>query len=109
MGRSLGVASGGAGPGVGGGAGVVGGSARLDRWAVRDGPGRQGEGRLDQRRARLTGIAPGLSVAAAIGLAVLPLGGLVLHLRRGESSQAVPNIVISALAAITAWLAAATL
>jgi hypothetical protein len=58
---------------------------------------------------RLTGIAPGLSVAAAIRLALLPLGGLVLHLRRGESSQAVPNIVISALAAITAWLAAAPL
>jgi len=58
---------------------------------------------------RLTGIAPGLSVAAAIGLTLTPLGGLVLHVRRGEASQVVPNIVIAALAAITAWLAYATL
>jgi len=58
---------------------------------------------------RVTGIAEGLSVAAAIGLVITPLGGLVLHVRRGEASQVVPNIVLAALAAITAWLAAATL
>jgi len=58
---------------------------------------------------RLTGVAPALSVAAAIGLVLTPLGGLVLHVRRGETSQVVPNVVFAAVAAVTAWLAVATL
>ncbi|HTF07611.1 MAG TPA: DoxX family protein [Asanoa sp.] len=33
----------------------------------------------------LTGIAPALAVAAAIGLALIQVGGIVLHLSRGEA------------------------
>lgn len=58
---------------------------------------------------RLTDIAPGLSVAAAVGLVLTPLGGMVLHVRRGEASQTAPNVIIAALAAVTVWLAIATL
>ncbi|WP_233575458.1 DoxX family protein [Cellulomonas sp. PhB150] len=58
---------------------------------------------------RLTGIAEWLSVVAAVGLVVVPLGGLALHVRRGEGSQTVPNVVLAVLAAVAAWLGAATL
>jgi hypothetical protein len=53
----------------------------------------------------LTGIAPGLAIAAAIGLALIQVGGTVVHLRRGEAKVIGLNIGLLAAAAVTAWLA----
>jgi hypothetical protein len=57
----------------------------------------------------LTGIAPGLAVAAAIGLAVIQAGGTVVHLRRGEANVIGLNIGLLVAAVVTAWLATAWL
>lgn len=54
---------------------------------------------------RLTGIAPVLAVAAAAGLAVIQVGGLVTHLSRGETGDIGLNIALLIVAAATAWLA----
>lgn len=53
----------------------------------------------------LTGIAPGLALAAAIGLGLIQIGAIVLHLSRGESKVIGLNIGLVALIAVTAWLA----
>jgi len=53
----------------------------------------------------LTGIAPGLALAAAIGLAVLQLAAIGVHLRRGEAKQIGLNLVLVAIIAVTIWLA----
>ncbi|MFE4449901.1 DoxX family protein [Streptomyces sp. NPDC056796] len=53
----------------------------------------------------LTGIAVALAVAAAIGLALVQVGGLALHLSRGETGVIGLNIVLLVLAAVAAWLA----
>jgi DoxX-like family len=52
----------------------------------------------------LTGIAPWLAIAAAIGLALIQVGGIALHLSRGEARLIGLNIVLLAVAAATAWL-----
>ncbi|GAA0586096.1 DoxX family protein [Paractinoplanes ferrugineus] len=57
----------------------------------------------------LTGIAPGLAVAAAIGLVLIQVGGMIVHLRRGEKNLIGLNIALLVLAAVAAWLAAARL
>lgn len=54
----------------------------------------------------LTGIAPHLAVAAAIGLALVQVGGTVLHLRRGEAHVLGLNAALLAAAVATALLAA---
>lgn len=51
----------------------------------------------------LTGIATVLTPLAAVGLAVTMAGAVVLHLRRGETSGAVPSLVLLLLAALVAW------
>ncbi|MEV0270482.1 DoxX family protein [Hamadaea sp. NPDC050747] len=56
---------------------------------------------------KLTGILPGLAIAAAIGLALIQVGGIALHLSRGEARLIGLNIVLLVLAAVTAWLAVA--
>jgi hypothetical protein len=52
----------------------------------------------------LTGIAAWLAVAAAIGLALVQIGGMTLHLSRGEVREIGLNIVLLALAALAVWL-----
>lgn len=53
----------------------------------------------------LTGIAPGLALAAAVGLFVIQVGGIALHLSRGEGRLIGLNIGLLVAAAATAWLA----
>jgi hypothetical protein len=53
----------------------------------------------------LTGIAPGLAIAAAVGLVLIQVGGIVVHLSRGEARQIGLNIALLVAAAAAAWLA----
>ena len=53
----------------------------------------------------LTGIAPGLAIAAAVGFVILQVLAAALHLSRGESTQSIMNLVLIAVAAVAAWLA----
>jgi hypothetical protein len=53
----------------------------------------------------LTGIAPGLAVAAAAGLVLIQVGAMTLHLRRGEARLIGLNLGLLALAAVEIWLA----
>jgi hypothetical protein len=53
----------------------------------------------------MTGIVPWLAIAAAIGLALIQIGGIALHLSRGEARLIGLNIGLLATAAVTAWLA----
>ncbi|MFE5239876.1 MULTISPECIES: DoxX family protein [unclassified Streptomyces] len=52
----------------------------------------------------LTGVAVGLAVAAAVGLVLVQIGGMALHLSRGEVRVIGLNVVLLVLAAVTAWL-----
>ncbi|GAB2826103.1 DoxX family protein [Actinoallomurus bryophytorum] len=52
----------------------------------------------------LTGIAVWLAVAAAVGLALVQVGGMTLHLARGEVREIGLNIVLLVLAAVAVWL-----
>jgi|ERR1700678_1264939 uncharacterized membrane protein len=58
---------------------------------------------------RLTGIAQALAVAAATGLVLIQVGGISLHLRRGEVKVIGLNIALFVLAGVEIWLAAALL
>lgn len=51
----------------------------------------------------LTGILPGLALAAAIGLVVVQVGAGIVHLRRREPVWM--NLVLAVLAAVAVWLA----
>ncbi|SNY74602.1 DoxX family protein [Paractinoplanes atraurantiacus] len=53
----------------------------------------------------LTGILPGLALAAAAGLVLVQIGGIALHLSRGEARLIGFNIVLLVLAAVAVWLA----
>jgi len=52
----------------------------------------------------VTGIAPGLAIAAAIGLVLIQAGGIAVHLSRGEARLIGLNITLLSAAAATAWL-----
>lgn len=52
----------------------------------------------------LTGIAPWPAVAAAIGLVLIQVGGIVLHVSRGEARQIGLNIVLLLTAVAVAVL-----
>lgn len=52
----------------------------------------------------LTGTAPWLALAAAIGFVVLQLGAIPVHLNRGDREIAL-NITLLLTAAVTVWLA----
>ncbi|MEU6843375.1 DoxX family protein [Streptomyces sp. NPDC046716] len=56
----------------------------------------------------LTGIAPWLSLAAAVGFVVLQCAATGVHLRMGDRRIAL-NLALIAVAGVTAWLAAARL
>ena len=53
----------------------------------------------------LAGVAPPLAVAAAAGLALLQVGGIIVHLRRGEARVLGLNVVLLGAAIATAFLA----
>jgi uncharacterized membrane protein YphA (DoxX/SURF4 family) len=53
----------------------------------------------------LTGIASWLAIAAATGLVLIQIGGITVHLRRGEVREIGLNLTLLAAAAVTAWLA----
>src|SRR5690242_16288361 len=52
----------------------------------------------------LTGIAPWLAIAAAVGLVLIQIGGIAVHLSRGEARLIGLNIALLVAAAATAWL-----
>lgn len=54
----------------------------------------------------LTGVAPWLAVAAAVGLVLLQIGASRVHLRRGDRQIAL-NLALLLTAAVTAWTATA--
>ncbi|HJZ46625.1 MAG TPA: DoxX family protein [Roseiflexaceae bacterium] len=51
----------------------------------------------------LTRIQPRLTPLAAFGLVLLMLGAIVFHIPRGETLNAVLNVVVAALAALVAY------
>lgn len=51
----------------------------------------------------LTGIAPLLVPLAASGLAVLMLGAIVVHVRRGERQAVIAPAVLMVLSVVVAW------
>lgn len=52
----------------------------------------------------LTDVAPWLAVAAAAGLALVQVGGIVLHVSRGEVRLIGLNVGLLAAAVAAAWL-----
>jgi uncharacterized membrane protein len=56
----------------------------------------------------LTGVAPWLALAAAVGFVVLQIGATAVHVRLGDRQVAL-NLTLLAAAALTAWLATAWL
>ena len=52
----------------------------------------------------LTGIAPWLAIAAAVGLVLIQAGGIVVHVSRGEARLIGLNIALLVTAAAAAWL-----
>lgn len=52
----------------------------------------------------LTGVAPWLALAAAVGFVVLQIGATGVHLRLGDRRIAL-NITLVSVAAVTVWLA----
>lgn len=55
----------------------------------------------------LTGVAPWLAIAAAIGLLVVQIGGIIVHLRRGEAKLIGLNIALVVALVVVSWLATA--
>jgi hypothetical protein len=51
----------------------------------------------------ITGIAPGLVPLAAIGIALIQTGAVIVHSRRSEAKQLIMNLVIIAMAVFIAW------
>ena len=52
----------------------------------------------------LTGIMPWPAVAAAVGLVLIQVGGIVVHLSRGEARQIGLDIGLLVAALVAAWL-----
>ncbi len=57
----------------------------------------------------LTGTAPGLAVAAAVGLVLLQCGGIVVHRTSTDDRQIVINVILLVTALAAAILGAASL
>ena len=53
----------------------------------------------------LVGVLTWLSVAAAVGLVLVQIGGITLHLRRGEIRVLGLNVALLVLAVVEVWLA----
>jgi hypothetical protein len=52
----------------------------------------------------LTRVVPGVALAAAVGLVLIQVGGISLHLSRGESKLIGLNVVLLTLAGVAIWL-----
>jgi uncharacterized membrane protein len=55
----------------------------------------------------LTGVAPWLAFASAIGLVLVQIGAIILHVSRGEAKVIGLNIGLVVALGVTAWLASA--
>ena len=53
----------------------------------------------------LTGVAPWLALAAAVGFVLLQVGAVDVHVSRGEVRDLWLNVTLLVLAAITVWVA----
>ena len=53
----------------------------------------------------VTGIAPAITAAAALGLLVLQAAAIAVHVRRGETRRLAVNVVLALLAVVVAVLA----
>ncbi|WP_188678722.1 DoxX family protein [Subtercola lobariae] len=53
----------------------------------------------------LTGVATWLALAAAIGLVLVQIGGITVHLARGEARVIGFNVALLVLAGVEVWLA----
>ncbi len=51
----------------------------------------------------LLGVAEWLAPLAALGLLLTMIGAVVVHVRRGETGQLMPPVVLGVLAAVVAW------
>ena len=51
----------------------------------------------------LTGLAPVLTPLAAVGLAAIQVGAVLVHQRRKETQMLIVNLVLIALLAFVAW------
>jgi hypothetical protein len=56
----------------------------------------------------LTGILPGLAVAAAIGFVIIQIGAIAVHARRGEINVIGFNVALLVLACLAAGFAPST-
>ena len=52
----------------------------------------------------LTGVAPWVALVALIGLLIIQIGGITLHVRRGETKVIGLNIGLVVAIAVSAWL-----
>lgn len=52
----------------------------------------------------LTGVVVWLAVAAAVGLVLIQVGGITLHVSRGEARLIGLNVVLLVAAAVAVWL-----
>ena len=77
---------------------------RTPMWVVRVIGGLEVLGAVGLILPPLTGIAPRLALAAAIGFVVLQILATGVHLARGEKMVAL-NAVLIVLAGVTVWLA----
>lgn len=75
-------------------------------WLVRTIGGLEILGVLGLVLPRLTGVAPGLAIAAAACFVVLQLLATGLHLSRGEARLVGFNVLLILLGVAAAWLAA---
>jgi uncharacterized membrane protein YphA (DoxX/SURF4 family) len=51
----------------------------------------------------ITGIAPVLVPLAAVGIALIQAGAVIVHARRSETKQLIMNLVFIAMAVFIAW------
>ena len=51
----------------------------------------------------ITGIAPVLVPLAAIGIALIQIGAVIVHARRSETKQLIMNLAFIAMAVFIAW------
>jgi hypothetical protein len=77
----------------------------IPMWLVRTIGGLEILGAVGLILPPLTGVAPGLAIAAALGFLVLQVLATGLHLSRGEVKVTGLNVVLIVLAGVTAWLA----
>jgi hypothetical protein len=78
---------------------------RVPQWVVRVIGGLEVLGAIGLILPPLTGVAPVLAIAAAIGLVLVQIGGIIVHVARGETRVLGLNVALLVLAAVTVWLA----